>query len=60
MQRIIPEDAQCTYNTSTNNNGSRLIEMMEEYQLLEANSQFRKKRGKLWTSYVTTHDETPT
>ena len=43
------EDVQYTYNTSTNNNGSRLIEMMEKYQLLAANSQFRKKIGKLWT-----------
>ena len=47
--RMGPEDVQYTYNISTNNNGSRLIEMMEEYQLLAANSQFRKKRGKLWT-----------
>ena len=47
--RMGPEDVQYTYNTSTNNNGSRLIEMMEEYQLIAANSQFRKKRGKLWT-----------
>ena len=31
--RMGPEDVQYTYNTSTNNNGSRLIEMMEEYQL---------------------------
>ena len=39
---------QYTYNTSTNNNGSQLIEMMEEYQLIAANSQFKKKRGNLW------------
>ena len=42
------EDVQYTYNTSTNYE-SRFIEMMEEYQLLAANSQFRNKRGKLWT-----------
>ena len=47
--RMGPEDVQYTYNTSTNNNGSRLIEMMEEYQLLADNSQFRKTRGKLCT-----------
>ena len=47
--RMVPEDVQYTYNTSTNNNISRLIETMEEYQLLAANSHFRKKRGKLWT-----------
>ena len=59
--RMGPEDVQCTYNTSTNNNGSRLIEMMEEYQLLAANSQFRrKKKRKVIDLDVTTHDETPT
>ena len=44
-----PVNVQYTHNTSTNHNGSLLIEMMEEYQLLAANSQFRKKIGKLWT-----------
>ena len=33
-----PEDVHYTYNISTNNNGSRLVEIMEEYQLLAANS----------------------
>ena len=47
--RMGPENVQYTYNTSKNNNGSRLIEMMEKYQLVAANSQFKKKRGKLWT-----------
>ena len=47
--RMGPEDVQYTYNTTTNNNGNRLKEMMEEYQLLAANSQFQKKKGKLWT-----------
>ena len=32
--RMGTEDVQYTYNTSTNNNGTRLKEMMEEYQLL--------------------------
>ena len=45
---IGPEDVQYTYNTSTNNNGSRLKEMMEEYQILAANSQFQKKIRKFW------------
>ena len=56
--RIGPEDVQYTHNTSINNNGSRLIELMEEYQLLAANSQFRNKIGKLWTwmsPYMTKH-----
>ena len=47
--RMGPEDVQYTYNTTTNNNGNRLKEMMEEYQLLVANSQFQKKKEKLWT-----------
>ena len=41
--RMGSEDVQDTYNTSTNNNGSRLIEMMEEYKLLAANSQEKRK-----------------
>ena len=47
--RMGPEDVQYTYNTTTNNNGNWLKEIMEEYQLLAANSQFQKKKGKLWT-----------
>ena len=47
--RMGPEDVQYTYNTITINNGNRLKEIMEEYQLLAANSQFQKKTGKLWT-----------
>ena len=42
--RMGPEDVQYTYNTTTNNNGNRLKEIMEEYQLLAANSQFQKKK----------------
>ena len=34
--------------------------MMEEYQLLAANSQFRRKKRKVMDLDVTTHDETPT
>ena len=47
--RMGPEDVQYTYNTTTNNNGNRLKEIMEEYQLLAANSQFQKKKWKLRT-----------
>ena len=47
--RMGPEDVQYTYNITTNNNGNRLKEIMEEYQLLAANSQFQKKKGKLLT-----------
>ena len=42
-----PEDVKYTYNISTNNNRSRLKEIIEKYQLLAANSQFQKKIGKL-------------
>ena len=45
--RIGPEGMQYTYNTSIHINGSRLKEIIEEYQLLAANSQFQKKIGKL-------------
>ena len=37
-----------TYNTTTNNNVNRLKEIIE-YQLLAANTQFQKKKVKLWT-----------
>ena len=47
--RMGTEDMQYTYNTSTNNNESLLKEMMEEYHLLVAYSQFQKKIVKLWT-----------
>ena len=54
--RMGPEDVQYTYNISTNNNGSQIKQIMEEYQLLEANSQFKKKILKLWMSpQMTTH-----
>ena len=40
--RMRPEDVKYTYKIKTNNNGSRFKEMMEEYKLLAANSQFPK------------------
>ena len=46
--RMGPEDVQYTHNISTNNNGSRLKEVIEECQLLVDNSQCKKKMGKLW------------
>ncbi|XP_035664112.1 uncharacterized protein LOC118407702 [Branchiostoma floridae] len=47
--RLGPEDAQFTYNSSTNNNGQRLLEILEDYQLLATNTLFEKRKGKLWT-----------
>ena len=47
--RFGPEDVPHTYNSSTNDNGLRLLEVLEDYQLQAANTQFCKRRGKLWT-----------
>ena len=38
-----------SYNPTTNDNGQRHIDVMEEYQLLAANTLFKKRKGKLWT-----------
>ena len=47
--RFGPEDVPHTYNSFTNDNGMRLLEVLEDYQLQAANTQFSKRRGKLWT-----------
>ena len=47
--QIGPDDALFTYNNKTNENGQRLLELLEDYQMLAANTQLRKRRGKLWT-----------
>ena len=45
--RFGPEDVPHTYNSFTNDNGMRLLEVLEDYQLQAANTQFSKRRGKL-------------
>ena len=53
--RFGPEDVPHTYNSSTSDNGMRLLEVPEDYQLQAANTQFSKRRGKLWT-WKSPHD----
>ena len=38
-----------SYHEKTNRNGNYLLELMDEFGLLATNTQFRKKKGKLWT-----------
>ncbi|ELT94673.1 hypothetical protein CAPTEDRAFT_208902, partial [Capitella teleta] len=47
--RLGPEDALYTYHGETNHNGKLLVDLLTEHDLLAANTQFRKKRGKRWT-----------
>ena len=47
--RIGPEFAPHTYHDATNRNGNYLGDIMTEFQLLAANAQFQKRRGKQWT-----------
>ena len=47
--RLGPEDVRFTYSERTNENGERLIGVMEDYQLEASNTVFQKKKGKLWT-----------
>ena len=47
--RLGPEDAPFTLHDETNRNGKHLTEIMTEHGLLAANTQFRKKQGKIWT-----------
>lgn len=47
--RLGADDVLYTLNRSTNDNGKRLLEIMEDHQLLAANTIFRKRHGKLWT-----------
>ncbi|XP_072022739.1 uncharacterized protein [Amphiura filiformis] len=43
------EDTKFTYHDTTNRNGKYLVELATEKNLIIANTQFRKKAGKLWT-----------
>ena len=47
--RIGAEDAGFTYHEATNRNGKYLLDMAVEKNVVIANTQFCKKRGKLWT-----------
>ncbi|ELT97771.1 hypothetical protein CAPTEDRAFT_210164, partial [Capitella teleta] len=47
--RLGPEDALYTYHGETNHNGKLLVDLLTEHDLLAANTQFMKKRGKRWT-----------
>ena len=47
--RLGPEDALHTYHSSTNRNGSYLVDFLLEHSLIAANTQFQKRKGKLWT-----------
>ena len=42
-------DAPFTYHQVANDNGKRLIELIEDYSLLANNTQFEKRKGRLWT-----------
>ena len=43
------DDAKFTHHDITNRNGKYLVELATEKNLIIANTQFRKKAGKLWT-----------
>ncbi|KAJ8375764.1 hypothetical protein SKAU_G00063440 [Synaphobranchus kaupii] len=47
--RLGPSDARFGYGDETNDNGTRLLELMEDYYLLATNTLFEKRRGKIWT-----------
>ena len=47
--RLGHEDAAFTDHQETNDNGARLLELMEDYSLLASNSIFEKRKGRLWT-----------
>ena len=47
--RLGKDVALFTYSGTTNNNGNRHLEVMEEHRLVAANTLFQKRPGKLWT-----------
>ena len=47
--RLGPDDAPFTYHDQNNRNGKYLAELLSEYVLIAANTQFKKRPGKLWT-----------
>ena len=47
--RLGSEDALHTYHSLTNRNGSHWVDFLLEHSLIAANTQFQKRKGKLWT-----------
>ena len=47
--RFGKDDVLFSYNETTNDNGNRHLEVMEEHRLVAANTLFKKRLGKLWT-----------
>ncbi|XP_072025084.1 craniofacial development protein 2-like [Amphiura filiformis] len=47
--RVGLEDTKFTHHDTTHRNGKYLVELATEKNLIIANTQFRKKAGKLWT-----------
>ena len=47
--RLGPDEVPFTYHDVTNRNGKYLAELLSEYSLIAANTQFKKRPGKLWT-----------
>ncbi|KAJ4943537.1 hypothetical protein JOQ06_006037 [Pogonophryne albipinna] len=47
--RLGPEDAPYPYHDSTNRNGTYLMALLMEHELLAVNTMFRKRTGKRWT-----------
>lgn len=47
--RLGPEKVPFTLHDKTNRNGSYMAELLSEFGLIATNTQFRKKKGKLWT-----------
>ena len=47
--RLGPEDALFTYNLETNRNGEKLVDFMEEFNLVASNTRFMKLLCKLWS-----------
>jgi hypothetical protein len=47
--RLGPSDAPYTLHNQTNRNGEYLADLLLEFGLIAANTQFRKRPGKLWT-----------
>ena len=47
--RLGKNDAPFTYSETTNDNGRRHLDVMEEHHLVAANTLFQKRPGKIWT-----------
>ena len=47
--KLSGDDAGFTYHEKTNDNGERLLDLIDQHQLIIANCRFRKAASKLWT-----------